>query len=129
MCRVSVFEFFIENVMVEEIKGKRVLEVGSKYVNGSIRPFIERFLHPGEYTGVDIEPGRYVDIILPAEKLLEYFGANRFDVVISVDALEHIRNWRVAITNMKGVLKPEGYILQLFLRVPWLFPRLLALWC
>jgi len=114
MCRVPVFEFLFENVRVEEFKDRSVLEVGSKYVNGSIRPFIERFLRPREYIGIDIEPGKYVDIILHAEKLLEYFGANRFDIVISTETLEHIRDWRVAITNMKAVLKPEGYISQPF---------------
>jgi len=57
-----------------------------------------------------VEPGKYVDIILPAEKLLEYFGANRFDIIISTETLEHIRDWRAAITNMKAVLKPGGYM-------------------
>ena len=53
MCRVLVLEFFMDNVNVEEFKDKRVLEVGSKYVNGSVRPFIERFLGPKEYIGAD----------------------------------------------------------------------------
>jgi len=36
MCRILVIEFFIENVRFEEFKDKRVLEVGSRYVNGSV---------------------------------------------------------------------------------------------
>ena len=110
MCRVLVFEFFINHVEPQEFKNRRVIEVGSKYINGSIRPFIERILKPREYIGVDIEPGKFVDIIVPAEKLLEYFGAEAFDVVICTETLEHIRDWRPAINNMKGVLKRGGYI-------------------
>ncbi|MGB9831432.1 MAG: hypothetical protein ACP5GL_08360 [Infirmifilum sp.] len=43
MCNAVVLEFFIESVRVEEFKGKRVLEVGSKYVSDSVRPLIERY--------------------------------------------------------------------------------------
>jgi len=110
MCRVLVFEFFIDNVRIEEFKGKRVLEVGSRYVNGSIRPFIEKFLKPREYIGVDIMPGKFVDMLVPAEKLLDTFGPESFDVVVCTETLEHILNWRSAINNMKGVLKRGGYI-------------------
>jgi SAM-dependent methyltransferase len=110
MCHVTVIEFFIENIEKEEFENKRVLEVGSKYVNGSIRPLIERFTHPKEYIGVDIEPGKYVDIVLPAEKLVEYFGEETFDVVISTELLEHVEDWRLVITNIKRVLKRGGYL-------------------
>jgi len=113
LCRVLVFEFFVDNVDIGEFEGKKVLEVGSKYVNGSLRPFIEKFLKPKEYIGIDIEPGKFVDVVMPAEKLLDYFDYESFDVVICVETLEHILNWRSAINNMKGVLKRGGYISQL----------------
>jgi hypothetical protein len=71
--RVLVFEFFVGNVDIGEFEGKMVLEVESKYVNGSVRPFIKRFLKPREYIGIDIEPGKFIDITVPAEKLLNYF--------------------------------------------------------
>ena len=60
MCRGLVIEFFFENTTVEEFRGKKVLEIGSRYVNGSVRPFVERFLMPASYVGIDIEQGRYV---------------------------------------------------------------------
>jgi SAM-dependent methyltransferase len=110
MCHVAVIEFFIENVEREEFENKRVLEVGSKYVNGSVRPLIERFCSPREYIGIDIEAGKFVDLILPAEKLVRYFGPESFDIVISTEVLEHVQNWRLVIDNMKGVLKRGGYI-------------------
>lgn len=107
---MSVIEFFIEEVKAEEFRGKRVLEVGSKYVNGSVRPLIEKFLSPSEYIGVDIEPGKYVDVVVPAEELVKYFGAESFDVVIATELLEHVKDWRLVVNNMKQVLKPKGYI-------------------
>lgn len=110
MCNVTVIEFFIENVEREEFEGKRILEVGSKYVNGSVRPLIERFLSPKEYIGVDIEPGKFVDLILPAERLVEYFGPESFDVIIATELLEHVQDWRLVVRNFKEVLKCGGYI-------------------
>jgi hypothetical protein len=92
MCNVAVIEFFIENVEREEFENKRVLEVGSKYVNGSVRPLIEHFYSPKEYLGVDIEHRKFVDVILPAEKLVEHFGPESFDVVIATELLEHVQN-------------------------------------
>jgi len=110
MCHVAVIEFFIENIEKEEFEGKRILEVGSKYVNGSVRPLIERFCSPKEYIGVDIEAGKFVDLILPAEKLVEYFGPESFDVVIATELLEHVQDWRLVVSNLKEVLKRGGYM-------------------
>ncbi|MGC9069640.1 MAG: class I SAM-dependent methyltransferase, partial [Thermoprotei archaeon] len=65
---------------------------------------------PKEYIGVDIEPGKFVDVVLPAERLVEHFGPESFDVVISTETLEHVQDWRLVINNMKKVLKRGGYI-------------------
>jgi SAM-dependent methyltransferase len=110
MCNEAVLEFFIESIKAEEFNEKRILEVGSKYVNGSVRPLIEGFFSPQEYIGVDIESGKFVDLILPAEKILDHFGPESFDVVISTELLEHIVDWRLAVNNMKMILKRTGYI-------------------
>jgi hypothetical protein len=103
MCNVAVIEFFIENAEKHEFEGKSVLEVGSRYVNGSVRPLIERFFSPKEYLGVDIKRGRFVDLILPAEKLIEHFGPESFDVVIATELLEHVQDWRLVVSNLKEV--------------------------
>lgn len=110
MCNVAVLEFFIESIKAEEFNEKRILEVGSKYVNGSVRPLIEGFFSPQEYIGVDIESGKFVDLILPAEKILDHFGPESFDVEISTELLEHIVDWRLVVNNMKMILKRTGYI-------------------
>ena len=71
---------------------------------------IEKFCKPNKYVGVDIENGKFVDFIVPAEKLVEFFGINKFDVVISTEMLEHVRDWRIVINNLKEVLKPGGIL-------------------
>ena len=104
---LAIMQFLIEHMPTEEIKGKRVLEIGSKYVNGSIRPFIERF-EPREYVGVDLERGRYVDVVLPVERLRDCFKEESFDMVIATELLEHVKNWRLAVENIKMVLTVGG---------------------
>lgn len=93
-----------------EFAGKRVSEVGSKFVNGSVRPLIERFCRPREYVGVDLEAGKYVDVVLPVERLVEHFELKSFEAVISTEVLEHVFDWRTVVNNKKTVLKPGGLI-------------------
>jgi SAM-dependent methyltransferase len=107
---VAVLDFFVRSVDCGEFAGKRVLEIGSKFVNGSVRPLIERFCRPREYVGVDIEAGKYVDVVLPAGMLVEHFGLESFNAVISTEVLEHVFDWRTVVNNMKAVLKPGGLI-------------------
>ena len=107
---VAVLDFFVRSVDCGEFAGKRVLEIGSKFVNGSVRPLIERVCRPREYVGVDIEAGKYVDVVLPAGMLVEHFGLESFNAVISTEVLEHVFDWRTVVNNMKAVLKPGGLI-------------------
>jgi 2-polyprenyl-3-methyl-5-hydroxy-6-metoxy-1,4-benzoquinol methylase len=94
----------------EDIEGKRILEVGSQDVNGSIRPLAESY-KPCEYIGVDIVKGKNVDLVCDSGNLITAFGRESFDMVISTSLLEHVKDWRQAIHNMKGVCKTGGTIL------------------
>ncbi|MCX7615947.1 MAG: class I SAM-dependent methyltransferase [Patescibacteria group bacterium] len=107
---ISVIEFFVSEVNPKEFSNKKVLEVGSRYINGSIRPIVERLLNPKEYIGIDIQPGKFVDIILPAENLVDRFGKNAFDVIIALELLEHVKDYKLVIENMKEVLRPNGFV-------------------
>jgi len=110
MCTMNCILFGTKNLYDDEIRNRRVLEVGSRDANGSLRPFIES-RRPEKYVGVDIAEGAGVDIICDAEKLLERFQVESFDIIISTELLEHVRNWQKAISNIKGVCKPGGIIL------------------
>jgi len=94
----------------DEIRGKDVLEVGSKNVNGSVRPIVMN-LKPNSYIGVDIVHGPDVDKICDIQDLITEFGIESFDAVFCTEVLEHIENWVGGIHNLKGVLKPGGILI------------------
>lgn len=110
MCHASVIFFGVKNLTREDIENKRVIDVGSHNYNGNMSIVAEK-MNPKEYIGVDMIPGPGVDVVCLAEDLVEKFGAESFDTVISNELMEHARNWRDVISNMKRVLKPGGNIL------------------
>jgi SAM-dependent methyltransferase len=104
----------------DDIDGKRVLEVGSYNVNGTLRQIMAD-RSPAEYVGVDIMRCDHtdgpclttpcVDRLCDVKDLLAEFGPESFDVVICTEMLEHVRDWAGAIHNLKGVLRGGGLIL------------------
>jgi SAM-dependent methyltransferase len=91
------------------VRGKRLLEVGSFDVNGTIRPGLEA-LGPAQYVGIDMRQGPGVDIVCDAAEIDRRFGADAFDVVVSTELLEHAREWKKIIHNFKYILKPGGLL-------------------
>jgi hypothetical protein len=85
-------------------KRKKVLEVGSQDINGSVRRFFSRC----DYLGIDLGPGKGVDMIAHATDLVH---PNYYDVVISTEALEHDKNWKASVAQMWENLKPGGLLI------------------
>jgi SAM-dependent methyltransferase len=110
MCNEACISFAERILKEEDVRGRTVLEVGSLSTTGSVRPSIER-LRPRTYVGVDIVPGPGVDEICDAAEIVEKYGAESFDIVLATELLEHVRNWRLIIHNIKTVLKPQGIVL------------------
>ncbi len=81
-----------------------VLEVGSYNVNGALRSVFSISV------GIDMRDGPGVDRVLSVTELLDTYGPESFDCVCSADALEHIEDWKGALENMWGVLKPSGVL-------------------
>jgi len=102
-------DFFVFTSNSKLFEGKKVLEVGSRNVNGTLRRIIENF-KPEKYLGIDIIEGKGVDKVCNANELINEFGSNSFDVVICTELLEHVRDWKNVITNIKGVVKPDGLL-------------------
>ena len=95
---------FIENYFVPGMES--VLEIGSYNVNGSLRS-----LKPigSEWTGIDIEDGPGVDIVVASGSRLP-FPDNHFDLVVASSVFEHdIAFWKT-LSEMARVVKETGFI-------------------
>jgi SAM-dependent methyltransferase len=110
MCHVSCINFTFDCLTAEEVKNRTILEVGSREAKGGVGHIIKSY-GPAQYIGVDIEDGPGVDEICNALDLEERFGDGSFDIVISTEMLEHVFEWREAVTNLKKVVKPGGTLL------------------
>ena len=110
MCTHACLEFARAHLRPEDVHGRAVIEVGSLDVNGSVRPLVEA-LRPASYLGVDMQPGPNVDQVCDATELVARFGAEAFDLLISTEVLEHVRDWRRVISQFKRMVKPGGRLL------------------
>lgn len=101
-----VFVNGVKQFLPQFFSGQKVLEIGSLNLNGSVRQFFENC----EYVGLDVGPGRDVDVVCPGQ---HYGGqAESFDVIISCEAMEHNPDWRTTWLNMLRMLKPGGLMLM-----------------
>jgi SAM-dependent methyltransferase len=110
MCNPACIDFGVRVVTADDVGGKQVIEVGSMNVNGSLRETIEAH-GPATYIGVDLGEGPGVDEVCPAEALIARFGEESFDLVVCTEMLEHAREWRVVVTNLKHLVAPGGVLL------------------
>lgn len=110
MCNDACRAFAAAALAEADLRGRRVLEVGARDVNGSVRRIVSAH-GPAVYVGVDRVPGPGVDRVCAVERLVKEFGAGAFDLVISTEMLEHVRDWRAAVGQMKAVLAPGGLLL------------------
>ena len=112
MATLEDLRFGMKNLPPKCFKNKDVLEIGALYHNGSLRPFIELFSKT--YTGIDIEKGPGVDFVINVYDLKKEF-IKKFDLIICLNVLEHVENWRLAVENIKSVCKNGGSV---FVSVP-----------
>ena len=95
----------IKSKFPKYFKNTKVVDFGSLDINGSNREFFEDC----DYTGIDIGPGKNVDIVSMAH---EYTAPdNTYDVVISTEMFEHDRFLYLSLPNMIRVLRPGGLFL------------------
>jgi SAM-dependent methyltransferase len=83
---------------------KKVLEVGSLNINGSIRMFFTNC----EYLGIDVGPGRGVDLVCEGQSLDH--PNESYDTVGSCECFEHNPHWVETFNNMVRMTKPGGLV-------------------
>ena len=95
-----------QNFFPGALSNKKILDVGSKNVNGTAREYFNNC----EYVGVDIEEGDGVDIVghLVDVSVPEDF----FDIVICFNTIEHDKRWRETLRACcKKVVKGGLFII------------------
>jgi SAM-dependent methyltransferase len=106
MCHSSVLDFMRGALSPPEVYDKSVLEVGSLDVNGSVRPDIEA-MGPESYLGIDIVPGPGVDQVARLAEVVR----DDFDIVVCCEVLEHVEDWRAAVSDLKRVTAYGGTLI------------------
>lgn len=96
---------FVKEYFPDFFEQKKVLEVGSLCINRSIREFFADC----DYTGVDLEIGKGVDLAIPGQ--LIDFPSKSFDVTISCECFEHNPFWLETFINMLRMTKPGGLVI------------------
>lgn len=86
--------------------GAKVLECGSQIINGTPR----KYFWFCRYTGIDIGPGRGVDIVANTAHF-NLLRLKLYDVVISTEMLEHDLTWKESMQNMFRQLRPGGLLI------------------
>lgn len=84
----------------------KVLEVGSLDINGSVRKFFSNC----QYIGIDVGPGKGVDIVCEGQNFDE--KDETFDVIISCECFEHNPYWIETFQNMIRLCKSGGLIIM-----------------
>ena len=87
-------------------QGCRVLEYGSRDVNGSVRGWFET---PAEYVGIDCYDGPSVDVVGVAHEYSHELG--EFDVVITTETLEHDPFWKLTLEHAARNLRSGGVLI------------------
>lgn len=87
--------------------GVRVLEYGSRNINGGVRGY---FPDAQEYVGIDFYDGPGVDWVGVAHEYVHPVGG--FDTVITTETLEHDPHWRDTLAHAYRNLRPGGLLVM-----------------
>jgi SAM-dependent methyltransferase len=82
-----------------------VLDVGSLDINGNNQYLFENCL----YLGVDLQPGRNVDLVCSGHELS--LPDQSIDVVVSTECFEHDQFYAATLRNIARMLRPGGLFL------------------
>lgn len=104
---------FAQGVQVLFAPDVRVLDVGSRDVNGTFREYFPT----QRYLGIDIEAGPNVDVVV--EEYSYPFADGSFPVIVSGSCLEHVRKPWLWMREVSRLLAPGG---RLCVIAPFMHP-------
>lgn len=90
-----------------------VVELGSRDVNGSVRPLFDAAL---SYTGIDLLPGPGVDVVADAA---QWQPPEPVDTVVTASMLEHTPDGEAILANAFRMLSPGGILILHANCDPW----------
>lgn len=87
---------------------KRVLDVGSYDINGSYK----QLFNPDcfDYTGMDMEAGPNVDLVLKNPYDWSLLQTDSFDLIVCGQVFEHAEFFWITMSEMTRVLKKDGLL-------------------
>jgi SAM-dependent methyltransferase len=107
MCNESCILFVARHLRPEDVHNRRVIELGAG--GFGVYPLVNSW-GPREYVSVDLKPGPGVDVVCSAEEVETRFEGQQFDLVLSTEMLEHVRDWRRTIAGIKCLCRPGGSV-------------------
>jgi hypothetical protein len=88
---------------------QRVLEIGSKDINGSARSVIDVPAQPmARYLGTDPSPGPGVDLVVDGEHVEPDFVP---DTIVCCEVFEHTPRWPQILARAFALLEDGGFVL------------------
>jgi SAM-dependent methyltransferase len=84
--------------------GGRILEIGSRDVNGSVRSLFQR-RPPSTYLGIDLVAARGVDVMVDAR---QFATDDKFDLVLCLEVFEHCLDWLSLVACAWYALRSGG---------------------
>jgi SAM-dependent methyltransferase len=114
MAHKQHFEFFdsVKLMFPRHFSSSKVLDIGSLDINGCNKPMFRNC----EYIGVDIGPGKNVDVVCLAH---EYDGKDEsFDTIVSSNCFEHDMYFHRSLSNALRMLKKSGLLLFVCKTIP-----------
>lgn len=104
----SVYDFVarVKAKFPDHFERRIVHEVGSRNINGTVRPFFSNC----KYTGFDLGYGPCVDVVGHyCEMHFPLVGGPK--TIISCEALEHDKRWRETVHHMIDQVRTHGLII------------------
>ena len=104
MSRFNLERFILKGLPTDHEEMK-ILFVGS---GGSLNEFIAQKYVRAEIITIDIDPKREPDLVMDVTQLT--FENETFDLVFTLEVLEHVKEPWLAVANLFNVLKPNGKV-------------------